>query len=302
MYPRHCFLLISALLVQSGVAFAQDKPAGLLATKTATSGKTDVAKEGFEASAVPTAEPSDDATELGVSAGGLFASGNSRSLAATAAGQLRLRRDVHQLSVAAAVNYGRSAPPKAANAPEAPMQTTIENYQGRLRYDWFVAEDVALFLAISGRRDPFQGLDLRFNLSPGVAYYVVNDAKQRLWGELGYDLQHDVRNTDAISATPALERTETRHNARLFLGYENKLNDAVVLNTGAEYLLSLSPYEDDTTKRVNWRLSWDAGVTTHLSERFALGTAFSLRYDNNPLPAVHRTDSITSINLTYTLL
>jgi putative salt-induced outer membrane protein len=303
MFKCFTILPLLALLANPSQAFAQDKPAGLLAPKAATTGKTEVAKEGFAAPTVPAPAVEASATELSVSAGGLFASGNSRSISATAAGQLRVRRDVHQLSVAAAANYGRSAPPAATpGAADAPMQTTIENYQGYVRYDWFVADHLALFLAVSGRRDPFQSLDVRFNVSPGLAYYFIDAPKQRLWAEVGYDLQHDVRTAKALAATPNLDKTQTRHNARLFVGYANNINDAVAFRTGAEYLLSVSPFKDESNGRVNWRLSWDTGIDAHISERFSLGTSLTVRYDNNPLPMVNRTDTLTSVSVTYSLL
>ena len=160
----------------------------------ATSGKTDVATSGFEAVAKDDPEAK-DATEAKISAGALLTTGNSRSLAATGAGTMRVRREKNQLSAAAAVNYSRSAP-----NPAADMETTVENYQGKVRYDRFIAGNLALFMATSARRDRFQGLDLRLNLDPGVAYYFVDQKSQQLWSEVGYDLQYDVRRDENVAA------------------------------------------------------------------------------------------------------
>ncbi len=300
MFKRLIPLPAFIALLSSAPALADDKPAGLLQTKTATSGSTDVAKTGFE-TVDRAAATADDATELKLVAGGLLASGNSRSVALTASGQFRIRREANQLSVLAAANYGRSA----ADA-DGPMETTIENYQGRARYDRFLSKQLALFVAIGARHDRFQGLDLRFNAAPGLAYYVIDEKTQQLWGELGYDLQRDVRTSDAIAAaaeagTP-IDKAETRHNARLFLGYNNSISESVSLNTGLEYLLGLSPWENELNKRNNWRLTWDAGVTAKVSDKFALSSTLSVRYDNNPLPEVRRTDALMAMNLVYTLL
>ena len=48
------------------------------------------------------------------------------------------------------------------------------------------------------RRDRFEGLDLRLDLDPGLAYYFINTKKHRLQGEAGYDFQYDIRR-DASS-------------------------------------------------------------------------------------------------------
>ena len=135
-----------AVLGRVPSAFAQAP--GLMKQDAATTGSSDVAKQGFEAQAKPEEKESKDATEAKISAGGLGASGNSRSLAATASGQLRLRREKNQFSAAVAANYARSA-----SKPGDATATTLENYQGRVRYDRFVADELALFLAMSARRD-----------------------------------------------------------------------------------------------------------------------------------------------------
>lgn len=235
-----------------------------------------------------------------VSAGGLFAAGNSRSVSFTSAGNFRLRRDIHQFGAVAALNFGRSAPGRGE-----PMETTVENYQGRVRYDLFFAEKLAGFFQVSARHDRFQGLDLRMNVDPGLAYYFIDEKAQQLSGELGYDLQYDVRaesaRTDPATGVVVADKTEVRHNARAFVGYDNKVSPAVTFTTGLEYLQSLSPFEDDTTGDVNWRLNWDAGITSKVGDKLSVATTFSLKYDNNPLPDVESTDAVTAINLVYNL-
>ena len=282
---------VGGMLALPKLAAAQ-APSGVMKQDAATSGKADVASEGF-ATAVDD-KKKDDATEAKIQAGALGSSGNSRSLALTSMGTVRARRGANELSAAAAANYGRSA----ATA-DAPTQTTMENYQGKLRYDRFVSDRLAAFVSLSGRRDRFQGLDLRLNMDPGLAYYFVQDPKHQLWGEAGYDLQFDIRKNSAIQAAidngQYLEKTDVRHSARLFAGYKNNLNDNVQFNTGVEYLQGLQ----DTKY---WRFNWDVGLTAAIATRFALASTFSLRYDNSPLPGIKTTDTLTAVNLVYTLL
>ena len=285
-----CAALLVAL---PGSAFAQEKaPTGIMSQSAASSGTSNVTVETFDAGKKP--EDADDATEAKIQAGGLAASGNSRSLALTGLANLRVRRADNELSVAAAANYGR-----AAATPDDDMETSVENYQGKLRYDRFLSDRVAVFLSLSGRHDRFQGLDLRMNLDPGVAYYFVTGAKQQLWGELGYDFQYDVRTEEAIDTAieegDTLDKTNTRHSGRLFAGYRNHLNDNVSFDTGVEYLQGLPDTEF-------WRLNWDVGFTAAIATRFSLATTFSLKYDHEPLPGVRHTDTLTAVNLVYQLL
>src|SRR6476659_3651457 len=103
-------------------------------TQQATKGTETVASSGFETKAKPDDAKAKDALELKLSAGGLVAGGNSRSTAVTTLGKFRVRRESNQLTVAIAQNYGR-----AATTPDADTAVTVENYQGKTRYDRFLS-------------------------------------------------------------------------------------------------------------------------------------------------------------------
>jgi len=283
----------AAALCSPLFAQAQEgKPAqGTLKTATASSGSTEVTTGTFDAA--KQSSEATDATEAKLQIGALLSTGNARSLASTASGSMRLRRAANEFSAVAAANYARSAA-----TPADSTQTTMENYQGKLRYDRFVTHNVSLFLSLSGRRDRFQGLDARLNLDPGLAYYFISEEKQRLWGELGYDLQYDLRRDEAIATAAErgtiLGKTKSRHSARGFVGYHTNVNEHVGFDTGAELLLGIPATE-------NWRLNWLSSLTTALDSRFSLGATFNLRYDHNPLPGVEKLDTVTSMNLICTL-
>jgi putative salt-induced outer membrane protein len=283
----------AAALVLAASPVAAQPAAGTMKQDAATSGSTAVATEGFEA-AKKAAEASKDTAEAKLQAGMLLASGNSSSLAITSLGSFRVRRGPNDFSAAAAGNYAH-----AGTGDD--RKVSVENFQGKLRYDRFLTESVALFLSISARRDRFQALDLRLNFDPGVAYYAIDQPKQQLWAELGYDFQYDVRRDENIQAefvrsggTVVIDKTETRHSGRAFAGYKQQVNDNVGFSTGVEFLLGLPDTE-------YWRLNWDVGLNAALSERFSLATTFSLKYDHHPLPGVKKTDTLTAVNLSYTL-
>jgi putative salt-induced outer membrane protein len=296
---RSCVLsslgVAGALLVASA-AHAQDAvPAGTMKQDAASSGTTDVATSGtFEAVTLPPADAAKDAVEAQILGGGALSTGNARSLSVTSSATFRIRRTANQFSALAAVNYGRAA----VNA-DAETETTVDNQQGKIRYDRFITENFVAFLAASGRRDRFQGLNLRLNIDPGIGYYFIAQEKQQFWGELGYDFQFDIRNQDALDAAEAdgttLDKTKTAHSGRLFAGYNNALNESVTFKTGLEYLQGL-----DETK--SWRLNWDAALTSKIGGNFSLATTFSLRYDHNPLPGIKNTDTQSAVSLVYSLL
>ena len=58
---------------------------------------------------------------------------------------------------------------------------------------------MSLFLITTGRNDRFQGLEFRLNVDPGAKYLFVNTDPTTFWGEVGYDFQYDIRNSDALA-------------------------------------------------------------------------------------------------------
>ena len=99
-----------------------------------------------------------------------------------------------------------------------------------------------------------------------MAYYLIEDAKQQLWLEGGYDLQYDIRRDDEIAAALAkgedVKKTEVRHSGRAFTGYENKINERVSGSVGVEYIQSVQ----DSTK---WRLNGDASLASNIAGNFS---------------------------------
>lgn len=186
---------------------------------------------------------------------------------------------------------------------------TVGNLQGRARYDLFVGKRWSVFGMVTARHDPFQRLDLRLNVDPGAALYVINRAKEQLRFEAGYDFQLDVRDPDSAVELEAdgspvydaqgnfipLDHTRITHAARLAAGYSNKVNEAVGFSTELEYLQSLLQAQ-------RWRLNWVTSLSTVLVRKLSLSATFNLRMDNDPLPGVKHLDTITSVNLVYRFL
>jgi putative salt-induced outer membrane protein len=273
-------------------------PSETVKAQTVTKGKTDVATGGFVTGPERKEDDPGYVNDVSLGAGGLFSAGNAKTVALTSLFKLRFRREEHQFSAAGTVNFAR------AGKKGTPFDTTVENYQGLLRYDYFFSDAVSVFLQSTARRDRFQGLDLRLNVDPGVAYYFIHTKTHRLQGELGYDLQHDIRRdasrvpplpADAPPGSPPpppVDKTQTLHNARAFAGYENKLRKEVSFIASLEYLQNFA----DTEK---YRLIFDIGLKSNVADNLALATTYTARYENKPLPGVVDLDSIASINLVY---
>jgi len=291
------FLLSSTALaqLQSGTTSSS--------TGDVSKGTADVGGDNAVAAA-KAKEKKDTINDVSFNLGGLFAAGNSRSAAVTAGVKSKIKRGDHQFTGLAVANYARAA--TAVNNSEAgqAMTTTVENVQALIRYDWFFAKHWSVFLQTSGRHDRFEGLDVRYQLAPGVAYYFVQEEKAQFWAEAGYSFQYDVRADDYIKNTDGtpkldadgkpLEKTDAVHNARLFLGFTDKLFKGVEFNASVEYLQDLA---DGNT----FRFVFDGNIKAAIAKHFALATGVNVHYENNPLPGVVNTDVMGAVSLVYNL-
>src|SRR5262245_55215459 len=240
--------LLATTLALAPAAGEKVLPEGSAKKDPVSTGSTDLGGSGQITSAAKKPEETKDATELNLSAGGIFNTGNSRSIAVTGLGKFLLRRGIHQFTAGAAGNYGQAklAPhddPATLTIDEGAVQRTVANVQGQIRYDVFFHERFSAFLMTTARYDEFQGLDLRLNVDPGIAMYALAKVNHKLWFEVGYDYQVDVRRAEALRAAEAMtmeeqERIRQNHAARLFAGYTNNLSKYVTFDTGFEYLQS----------------------------------------------------------------
>jgi putative salt-induced outer membrane protein YdiY len=234
-----------------------------------------------------------EGTTASLSAGGLSSSGNSRLVAFTGSGLYDWRGGANGIGASLVGNYGKSAP------PDGQMETTTENFQGRVRYDRYLIDDLSLFLLVTGRHDRFQGLAFRLNLDPGVKYLFVNRPATSLWVEAGYDFQHDTRTDegrevrdDMDMLIDTLDKTQTDHSARLFLGFKHAFNDNTALSNGIEYLQSFVESE-------RYRFNYDVLFTAKVWGDLALGVGFNARFDNAPLPDKEKLDTTSTLSLVY---
>jgi putative salt-induced outer membrane protein YdiY len=285
----------AAVLLSTSAAFAQAAPTG--APPADAKVLVDAPKKGADA---PKIEKPLDGTTASVSAGGVLTTGNSRLLALSGNGLYETRWDNNAVGAAFIGNYGQGA------SAGKDIQVSAENFQGKIRYDRYLIEQASLFLINTGRHDRFQGLTFRYNLDPGFKYVFVNHTSTSFWGEVGYDLQHDVRREDGRAVLDAdkkptfdangqpilLDKTQTDHSSRLFAGLKHAFNKEVTFASGVEYLQSFV----DSTR---YRLNFDALIAANIGAGFAFGFGFSARYDHDPLPGKEKLDTSSTVSLIF---
>lgn len=265
--------------------------------------------------------PEEDVTSWALSAGAVINTGNTRSWMLNAGTNFRIVRGRHALGAEWAFNYGRANLP---NDDRDAYVDTVRNSNARLRYDFYLTKLDALFLAVAHRWDTFAGLDTRLQLQGGYLRNFFKESNHRSWVELGYDMTYDNFDPEAIQdpntagnvqCDPSLgapmnvadrpeicqaDTTQLVHAARVYLGYENALNENVRFLTGLEALLNLQEIED-------LRLNFDAALRSTIVDSLQVELKFKLLFDNVPAlqgdgTSREKLDTNTTISLIYTFL
>lgn len=298
--------ILSALGVLLGVLL------GVPATDAAAQ---DVPAVAHHTEAVAAAPPeAEHETTWNISAGANVSTGNTRARNFNAGTQAYVLRGMHALTVQSAFNYGQA---DVDGAGPEDYQLTIRNLNSRLRYDVFLTDNDALFVAVAHRWDSLAGLQTRLQLQVGYLRNLIKNDDTRMWIEAGYDYTFDNRQnspgrhvicseadvTNMLSGcTRVVRNFQNIHALRLYYGLTHKFSDDVSVMTGLEFLINMNTLEGGEAGRFeDIRVNWDAALNARLIERLALQVKFRLQYDRVPA-ATQEVDTNTIISLIYTLL
>lgn len=256
-------------------------------------------------------EESTDQTDFTISLGATLNYGNSRSFQAAASTHFLIFRDIHQFTLDFATTLGlaaaRETDPVTGERNFTDLVENSRNILGRMRYDLWLDPDDALFAAVVGRHDPFAGLDFRFQGQLGYMRNLFRETDHRFWGEVGFDVTVDDRYPNPLpnpAAMPGmcggvdqppcfLSDIDDQYSVRVYLGYDNHLNDTWSLVTGVEALFDVVNGENIRLSSISeFRLTIDANLQASLR--------FTLLFDNTPVPGNDPVDTTTVLTLVYT--
>jgi putative salt-induced outer membrane protein YdiY len=248
-----------------------------------------------QATLAPLADP--DKTNWTIGLGGTLNTGNTRTFAFSTNSHLQLKRHAHQLTADITGIYGLAAVRDATTNAFSSWNPNAGNVFGQLRYDFFMTPDDALVAAVQVRHDRFAGLELRFQGQLGYLRNFVNEENHRLWAEAGYDLTYDsfFYEPAAATAVPPPMANQVVHSARVFLGYDNHLNEAVTFLTGVEALFD---FEDAS----NVRLNVISELRSKIGSNFQVSLQHTLRFDGVPPEGKTTLDNTLVVNLVYALV
>jgi putative salt-induced outer membrane protein len=160
-------------------------------------------------------------------------------------------------------------------------QLTAERYNAHGRAERAIGERWTAFAGLSGERDRFAGFDLRGVVESGASYKILTGPQHQLsvdggltWTRL--DITDDGR--------------EEWLGGLLGLSYAWKITET---SSVTERLVWYPNFKDSG----QWRVTSEAAVQAALSSVLALKLGYLLRYDHQPVPGFHTTDTATTASL-----
>ena len=248
-----------------------------------------------QATLAPEADP--DKTNWTIGLGATLNTGNTRTFGLSANTHFQLKRSAHQLTLDLTGIYGVAAVRDDTTGDFGSWDPNAGNIFGQVRYDFFLTTNDAIVAAVQLRHDRFAGLELRFQGQLGYLRNFVNEENHRFWGEAGYDLTYDdfFFEQERLMMLPAPALTQVVHSARVFVGYDNHLNEAVTFATGVEALFD---FQDAS----NVRLNVISELRSKVGSNFQVSLQHTLRFDGVPPEGKATLDNILIVNLVYSLV
>ena len=228
---------------------------------------------------------------LQLTAGAALAYGNARNFAINLGGNFTIREDQHAFLVELGWIYGlaaaRGADPMMPNE-FGDFVENANNLTGRMRYDYFVDDDNAIFVVLRGRRDPFANLEPRVQAQAGYMRNLLREENHRFWVEIGADLSYDsfasgARLVVGVDSTGANVDSTDRSllSARGFIGYSNEINSALTWKSGLEVLWVFyqTPADIDLG---HFRFEWINQFRSSIEDWLQISLDITMRLDTQP--------------------
>ena len=149
----------------------------------------------------------------------------------------------------------------------------VNNYSGFAQWNHLFSERFYAYARVDAMRDVIADLDYRFNLGPGVGYYLIKQTNTTLAVEAGVGYQNEHLGDEYNSFATA----------RLAERFEHKFSDRARFWQNAEFL----PQVD---KLQNYAINFEIGLEASITNTFGLKTFLDDNYQSEPAANHYRND------------
>lgn len=219
--------------------------------------------------------------ELGI----LLASGNTESKAANSKLDL-----IHEGS------KWRNTLGLSALYSEGEEFTTAGRYEAKYQADLRITDGFSWFGSLRGEQDRFSAFAYQATVSTGASYKFIDSPTTHLDASLGAGYRRsqpqELVKSDAGEVLDRIKgEADSEPVATLSSNYEHSFTESTKLTNKF-----LAESGSDNTALQN-----DVSLSVNMTQSFALAVGFGVRYNSNPPPLAESTDTLTTVNLVYTI-
>jgi putative salt-induced outer membrane protein len=174
--------------------------------------------------------------------------------------------------------------------------STAERYEARYQADYKINDKLSWFGALRGEQDRFSGFAYQATASTGASYKFIDAPTTKLTASLGAGFKRFREEVLVKSdAGEVLDRLP------------GELGDDVVGTFSANYEHDFTATTKLTNKLLtefggdNTAVANDLALQVSMTQSFALAVGYGIRYNSDPPPLSESTDTLTTINLVYTI-
>lgn len=181
----------------------------------------------------------------------------------------------------------------------SPSRRIANAKRAGVQYDLKVSDRAYVFGFANFDFDEFLRLDLRFAPGGGFGYNVVKGERSTfdVFGGIAYNKEiFDVTPAPTTAVPRPTYTTRTRDSIEGFVGEEWRFK-----MNGRTNFFEKAVLFPNFSDRGEFRLNFDAGMTTALSKYLSWNLAYSLRHlSNPPLAGIKKTDTLLSTGIRFT--
>lgn len=240
------------------------------------------------APAMPAA-PAKISWQSAVSAGLTLTRGNSQSMLFTVDILTEKKAKENEYSFGAGLSYGNQSSLQNLPSPFTgtinTSKDTVNSYDAFGQWNHLFNEKFFGYVRANALRDTISSIDYRFNLGPGVGYYLIKKEATTLAFEagVGYEYEHLLNSTSAYQSFATLRLAER---------FDHKFSDRARLWQKVE----LVPQVD---KLENYVVNFEIGIEAAVSKSFSLKTYLDDTYNNRPATGRQKNDAKIVAGVSY---
>jgi putative salt-induced outer membrane protein len=173
---------------------------------------------------------------------------------------------------------------------------TAERYEAKYQADFKITDHFSWFGSLRGEQDRFSAFAYQATVSTGGSYKFIDSPTTQLDASLGAGYRRsqpqELIKSDAGEVLDRIKgEADNETVATLSSNYEHSFTESTKLTNKF-----LAESGSDNTAVQN-----DIALSVNMTQSFALAVGFGVRYNSNPPPLAEATDTLTTVNLVYTI-